>query len=114
MTTSGHTLEYERAGVGEAKLNAELAAFFKALESGDPVIKKDAAANGVDLAALREGGSGTIHAEERGGAGFGGVGELIVIFLVEKGLELAWEKVVKPYIDRSCGGDALGAPKPEG
>lgn len=106
------SVRYRRGKLSRDQLMAVIAEFFETLESGDEKIADDAAANGVDIEALRAAGPDSIAVGKRG-AGFGGAGEVILIFLVEKGLELAWERVVKPYIDRRRGDDALGPPAPE-
>jgi hypothetical protein len=91
-------LEYVVKDLDAKEVQEEIRSFF-AEAASDPGAKRDANDAELDLDAILADGPDQIQAKP-GEAGFGGVGEVIVIVLAKKGLETFWDKVIVPWMER--------------
>ncbi len=101
------TIEYTRGELSAVQLQQEVATFFDALEAGDPAIEQDALAAGVTPAALAAAGPAAFRFEGRR-PGLTGVEEAILLLMLDKAFDIAWEQVVRPWINRRRGRGAVG------
>lgn len=99
-------IEYRNTQIAADHLAEDLEAFFDGLPDADEATLADAKAADVDLEHLKSSRQG-VRVEGRGSA-LTGVEEAILIYLAEKGLEAAWEFVIRPWIERRRGAKALG------